>query len=68
MTTGQEQPVTGCPNACVVLIRTDVVVCTYNGTLLSHAKEQHCVICRDVDGPRRCPTDLSQKERNNTTY
>ena len=24
---------------------------------ISHKKEQNCVICRDVDGPRDCHTD-----------
>ena len=28
------------------------VVHIYNGTLLSHKKEQNWVICRNVDGPR----------------
>ena len=51
MTAGQEQLVTGCLCACVVLICTNAVR-TCNGTLLSHVKEQHCVICRDVDRPR----------------
>ena len=27
---------------------------THRGTLLSHKKERHWLICRDVDGPREC--------------
>ena len=29
------------------------VVLIYKGIVLSHKKEQNCVICRDVDGPRK---------------
>ena len=35
----------------------------YNGILLSHKKEQSCVICRDMDGPRECHTEWSKSER-----
>ena len=33
------------------------VVHVYNRILLSHKKEQNCVICRDIKGPRDCHTD-----------
>ena len=37
----------------------------HKGILLSHKKEQHCVICRTVDGPRDCHNmEVSQKEKN----
>ena len=36
----------------------------YNGLLLSHKKERNWVICRDVDGPRDCHSEVSQKEKN----
>ena len=39
------------------------VVHMHNGILLSHKKEQNCVICRDMDGCRDCPTELSRSER-----
>ena len=35
----------------------------YNGILLSYKKEQNCVICRDVDGPRDCHGEWSKSER-----
>ena len=35
----------------------------YNVILLSHIKEQNCVICKDVDGPRVCHTEWSKPER-----
>ena len=34
----------------------------YNGVLFSHKKEQHCVICRDVEGPRVCHTEWNKSE------
>ena len=42
----------------------------YNGILLSHKKKQNWVICRDVDGPRDCHTEVevSQKEKKNIVY
>ena len=36
----------------------------YNGILLSHKKEWNCTICRDVNGPRECHTEWSQKEKS----
>ena len=40
------------------------VVHIYNGQLLSHKKEQNCVICRDVDRPRDCHTEsISEREK-----
>ena len=36
----------------------------HNGLLLSHKKEWNCVICRHIDRPRDCHTELSQKEKN----
>ena len=37
----------------------------YNGILLSYKKEQNCVICRDVDGPRVViHSEVSQKDKN----
>ena len=39
------------------------VVHMHNGILLSHKKEQNCVIRRDMDGCRDCPTELSRSER-----
>ena len=35
----------------------------YNGILLSYKKEQNCVICRDVYGPRDCHTEWNRSER-----
>ena len=40
----------------------------YNGILLSHKKEWNCVVCRDVDGPRICQSEVSQKEKKIITY
>ena len=39
------------------------VVHMHNGILLSHKKEQNCVILRDMDGCRDCHTELSKSER-----
>ena len=39
------------------------VVHTYSGILFSHKKEQHWVICRDVDGPGECHIEGSKSER-----
>ena len=39
------------------------VVYVYNGILLSHKREQNCVICRDMDGPRDCHTEWNKSER-----
>ena len=39
------------------------MVHNYNGILLSHKKEQNCVICRDVDGPWECHTQRSESKR-----
>ena len=36
----------------------------YNGILLSHKKKQSWVISSEVDGPRDCHTEWSQKEKN----
>ena len=41
------------------------VVHIYNGILLSNKKEQNCVICRDMDGPRDCHTEWSKSGREN---
>ena len=38
-------------------IDNEDVVHIYSGILLSHKKEEHWVICRDVDGPRDCHTE-----------
>ena len=38
-------------------------VCIHNGILLSHKKEWNWVICSDVDGPRVCHIEGSQKEK-----
>ena len=35
----------------------------YNEILLSHKNEGHSAICRNVDGPRDCHTERSQKEK-----
>ena len=35
-----------------------------NGILFSHKKEQNNAICRDMDGPRDCQSEVSQKEKN----
>ena len=40
------------------------VVHIHNGILLSHKKEQDWVICGDVDGPRVCQSEVSQKGKN----
>ena len=39
------------------------VVHIYSGILLSHKEERNTAICRDVDGPRDCPTEWSKSER-----
>ena len=44
-------------------INKEDAVHIYNGILLSHKKEQNGVICKDVDGPRDCHTEWSQKEK-----
>ena len=36
----------------------------YNGILLGHKKEWNCTIYRDVDGPKDCHTEWSQKEKS----
>ena len=41
------------------------VVHIYSRTLLSHKKEWNCVNYRDVDGPRDCHLERSQKEKKN---
>ena len=35
----------------------------YNGILLSHKKEQNCITCSEVDGPRDYHTEGSKSER-----
>ena len=35
----------------------------HNGILLNHKKEQNCVICKDVDGPKDCHTECSESEK-----
>ena len=40
------------------------VVCTYNGILLSHVKEQNNAICSNMDRPRDCHTKWSQTEKD----
>ena len=40
----------------------DDVAYIYNEILLEHKKEQNWVICSDVDGPRHCQTEWSQKK------
>ena len=41
------------------------VVHIYNGILLSHRKEQNCVICRNTDGLETAiQSEVSQKEKN----
>ena len=37
---------------------------THNVIILSHKKEQNWVICVDVDEPRVCQREVSQKEEN----
>ena len=39
------------------------VVHIHNGILLNHKKEQNCVICKDVDGPKDCHTECSTSEK-----
>ena len=36
----------------------------YNGVLHSHNKKWNWVICKDMDGPRQCHTEWSQKEKS----
>ena len=36
--------------------------------LVSHKKEQNCVICKDVDRLRDCHTEWSKSEREKHTY
>ena len=36
--------------------------------LLSYKKEQNCVICKDMDGPRDCHTEWSKSEREKHIY
>ena len=40
------------------------VVHVYNGILPNLKMEQNWVIYRDMDGPRVCHTEWSQKEKN----
>ena len=42
----------------------EVVIDIYNGILLSHKKEQIWVSSSEVDKPRACYTEWSQKEKN----
>ena len=44
------------------------VVHIYNGLLLSHKKERNCVICSQVDGPRICQSEVSQKKEKHISY
>ena len=37
-------------------IAEEAVVHIHNGIILNHKKEQNCVICKDMDGPRDCHT------------
>ena len=37
----------------------------YNVVVLSHRKEWNWIICREMDGPRTCHTEWSQKEKSN---
>ena len=39
------------------------VVHLYNRIWLTHKKEWNSAICRDVDGPGDCHTELSKSER-----
>ena len=32
----------------------------HSGIPLNHEKEQNCVICKDVDGPKDCHTECSK--------
>ena len=41
---------------------------TYTGILLSHKKEWNSAVCRDVNGPRDCHTEWSQKEKKQISY
>ena len=40
----------------------------YNRILLSHKKKLKWVICSEVDGPRVCHTEWSQKEEKQIPY
>ena len=44
------------------------VMYTYNTILLSYNKEQNCVICRYIDGPRECHTEEVRKKKANIIY
>lgn len=46
--------------------RRDKEACihTHGGILLGHRKERHGVSCSDVDEPRVCHTECSQKKTN----
>ena len=47
----------------------EVVVHIRNGIVLSHKKEWNCIICRDVDGPRKYHIEWSsQEEKTNILY
>ena len=37
----------------------------HNGLLLDHKKERNCAICRDLDGPEDCHTELRMSQREN---
>ena len=41
----------------------EVVGHIYNGILLSHKKEQNCVICNGMDLPIDCHTEWSKSEK-----
>ena len=40
------------------------VVHIHNGMLLCYKKKQKWVICANMNGPRVCHTELSQKEKS----
>ena len=54
--------------ARVFWLNKDDMVHIYNGILLSHNKEQMCVSCSEVDKPRACYTESSQKDKTTIIY
>ena len=44
------------------------MVYIHNEISLIHKKEQNCGIYRDMDGPRDCHTELSQKVKKKILY
>ena len=56
-------PVSPCPYVCVSVPALQRVACIYSEILHSHEKEWNWTMCGDVDRPRICHTEWSQKNK-----